>query len=131
MWLARGEEQRRANPKRSYENNSKHRNSRRRRCNCYLRLLGRFGSNCAQNDACIGGERANVSAGFRGHSIVGNECSSCDRGAGSHRNCHRSGELFGGATKEGRVIFLVTKGDDKVVLFYDQLFGGQTYFALK
>jgi hypothetical protein len=43
-----------------------------------------------------------------------------------------TGETFGGNTKSGRMFFLVPKGDDKVVIFHeDLLFGKPVYFSIK
>ena len=42
-----------------------------------------------------------------------------------------SGEFFGGATRTGKMFFIVPKDDKSVVLFYDPLlFGDTIYFAL-
>jgi predicted nucleic acid-binding Zn ribbon protein len=42
-----------------------------------------------------------------------------------------SGEFFGGATRTGKMFFIVPKDDKSVVLFYDPLlFGDTVYFAI-
>lgn len=42
-----------------------------------------------------------------------------------------SGEFFGGATRSGKMFFIVPKDDKSVVLFYDPLlFGDTVYFAI-
>lgn len=41
-----------------------------------------------------------------------------------------SGEFFGGATKTGKMFFIVGKDDESVVLFYESFFGDPIYFAL-
>lgn len=40
-------------------------------------------------------------------------------------------EFFGGATSSGRVYFIVTKGDEGAVMFYDPIFGDDVYFEVK
>lgn len=41
-----------------------------------------------------------------------------------------SGEFFGGATKLGKMFFVVVQGDTSAVLFYEPLFGDPIYLAL-
>ncbi len=41
-----------------------------------------------------------------------------------------SGEFFGGATKTGKVFFVVTKDDTSVVLFYEPFLSDPIYLAL-
>jgi hypothetical protein len=41
-----------------------------------------------------------------------------------------SGELFGGASKQGTIYYIVTKGDNNIVLYYDPFLGIPTYFAI-
>lgn len=51
--------------------------------------------------------------------------------AGQPEEYELSGELFGGAVKQGNLMYLVVKGDEQLVLFYSPFLGTPTYFAVK
>jgi hypothetical protein len=41
------------------------------------------------------------------------------------------GDFFGGATKEGYMVFTAPEGDEGLILKYEELFGGEAYLALQ
>jgi len=42
-----------------------------------------------------------------------------------------AGDFFGGATKEGYLVFTAPEGDERLILKYEELFGGEAYLALQ